>query len=74
MNAFFTVYTSDGKEFESPAQELTDKEMGEFVDLLRAPKELSHFAMSVVDALGRTNKVFFNPLFIVAIKVTEVKI
>jgi hypothetical protein len=71
MKYIFTVYTTDGREFESSAQELDNVDKGAVIELFSDLKNLKHFAMGVVDALGRESKVYFHPEKIVAIRLTE---
>ncbi len=71
MKYIFTVYTTDGKEWESEAQEADEKLLDKITLLVSDLKDLKHFAMPTTDALGRETKIYFHPEKIVAVRITK---
>ena len=72
MKVFFTIYTTDGREFESIEQDMDKKAEEKWGAVLADLKSLGHMYFPVADALGRTASVHFHPEKIVAIRITEV--
>lgn len=72
----FTVYTTDGAVWESPVQELDElamaKAMRDWNPVLKDLGNLKHLEFPTIDALGRQTKVYFNPKYIIAVRLTEV--
>lgn len=72
MQAFYTVYTSDGKEWESVVDEYTDEEVQSVLELCQSVTRLNYLSIPTLDSLGRKSNVYFNPQNIVAVRFTKV--
>lgn len=72
MKVFFTIYTTDGREWESVEQEMDKASEEKWGEVLADLKALGHLYFPVADALGRPCSVHFHPEKIVAIRITEV--
>lgn len=72
MRCIFTIYTTDGKEWESTVQELDEVKLEKWGEALTDMKKLGHVYFPVNDALGRNSTMHFHPEKIVAIRITEV--
>lgn len=72
MRCFFTIYTTDGREWESVVQELDEAKLEKWGEVLANLKSLGHLYFPVNDALGRNSTMHFHPEKIVAIRITEV--
>lgn len=72
LRCFFTIYTTDGKEWESIVQELDETRLEKWGEVLADLKKLGHLFFPVHDALGRHATMHFHPEKIVAIRITEV--
>jgi len=72
-NIIYTVYTVDGKEWESTVMELKDGELEPAREICRNAGSLSHLAFDVNDAFGRKATMFFPGDKIVAMRLTEVE-
>lgn len=66
-----TVFTTDGREWESLVQELSPEKVKKWGEVLNDLKTLQHIFIPVVDALGRETSVHFHPDKIVAIRISE---
>ena len=70
--AFYTVYTIDGKVWESTIEDMDEKDLMRAGEICRGISTLSYLALPVVDGLGRKTSIYFNPKHIVALQLTEV--
>lgn len=71
---FWTVYTIDGKVWESLAEDMNEKDLERAGEICRGISTLSYLAIPVVDGIGRTTSIYLNPKHIVAIQLTEARI
>jgi hypothetical protein len=74
VNAFYTVYTIDGKEWESTVEALDEDELYKAGELCRNVKDLRYLCIPTIDAFGRRTSMYFNPEKIVAVRFTEVPV